>query len=165
MRRFLHTGNIHKWLFAPRGCALLWVHPKHHDVTRPILVSHNHMLDTLEKRFVPSATRDSTAYLAVPSAIAFHKALGGLVSRPFMEYLWLSEKKVSWLILKIVTTETMLLEWHNSVLWTQLSTLISVLQENIYKEIQNLAFTSLSATDSKLMKEVNCKSSVSSNLV
>ncbi|XP_071821803.1 uncharacterized protein [Apostichopus japonicus] len=73
-----YTGNIHKWLFAPRGCALLWVHPRHHDATRPILVSHNHMLDTLEKRFVPSATRDSTAYLAVPSAIAFHKALGGL---------------------------------------------------------------------------------------
>lgn len=73
-----YVGNIHKWLFAPRGCAIMWVHPKHHDNTNPLVVSHNHMLKTLVDRFVPSATRDSSAYLAVPAALEFHHALGGL---------------------------------------------------------------------------------------
>lgn len=73
-----YVGNIHKWLFAPRGCALLWVHPKHHAILSPLVVSHNHLEKTMADRFVPSATRDSIPYLVVPNALDFHNSLGGL---------------------------------------------------------------------------------------
>src|SRR5581483_12109675 len=35
-----YTGNAHKWLFAPKGCALLWTAPKWQAVTRPVVLSH-----------------------------------------------------------------------------------------------------------------------------
>ncbi len=35
------AGNLHKWAFAPRGCAVLWVHPRHHDTVVPLTTSHN----------------------------------------------------------------------------------------------------------------------------
>ncbi|XP_071820231.1 uncharacterized protein [Apostichopus japonicus] len=73
-----YTGNIHKWLFSPRGCALFWVHPNHHDSVSPLVVSRNHERKTLVERFIPDATRDSSAYLVVPDALRFHKSLGGL---------------------------------------------------------------------------------------
>ena len=29
-----------QWLCAPRGSAMLWVHPRHRDSVRPLVVSH-----------------------------------------------------------------------------------------------------------------------------
>jgi selenocysteine lyase/cysteine desulfurase len=34
------VASLHKWCFAPKGCGLLWVHPKHHEKIRPLVVSH-----------------------------------------------------------------------------------------------------------------------------
>lgn len=73
-----YTGNIHKWLYAPRGCAFFWVHPKHHDNVSPLVVTRNHNKEKLVERFLPDATRDNTPFLVVPEALRFHKALGGL---------------------------------------------------------------------------------------
>lgn len=33
------TSNLHKWLFVPKSCALLYVNPKHHDLIQTFPVS------------------------------------------------------------------------------------------------------------------------------
>ena len=35
-----YTGNFHKWVFTPRGCAILWVNPKNHHMMRGPITSH-----------------------------------------------------------------------------------------------------------------------------
>jgi isopenicillin-N epimerase len=37
-----YAGNLHKWLYAPRGCALLWVNPAHHGTIEPAVMSNSY---------------------------------------------------------------------------------------------------------------------------
>lgn len=37
-----YTGTLHKWCYATKGTAFLWVHPKHQDWVRPLVTSHNY---------------------------------------------------------------------------------------------------------------------------
>ncbi|XP_072016091.1 uncharacterized protein [Amphiura filiformis] len=73
-----YIGNLHKWMFCPRGCALLWIHPSHHDTTHPIITSASIFHTNLQQRFSQQATRDPIPYLTAPKAIEFCLSLGGL---------------------------------------------------------------------------------------
>lgn len=66
-----YVSNAHKWLYAPRGCALLHASVEAAALTRPTVVSHY-----VERGF-PDAfdwvgTRDYSPWLAVPAVIDFH---------------------------------------------------------------------------------------------
>ena len=76
---FCPSGNLHKWLFAPRGCAILWVSPKFHDVVVPQVVSWLHD-KTLQDRFFQQGTVDHTPYTSAGIAIKFYNEVGGMVS-------------------------------------------------------------------------------------
>ena len=69
------TGNAHKWLFAPRGCALLWATKEAQRDLHPTVISHG-----FEQGFVNefdwTGTRDPTAWLAVPAALDFYRSMG-----------------------------------------------------------------------------------------
>ena len=69
------TGNLHKWVCAPKGAAVLWVAPEHRERTRPLVPSHR-----FNEGFLPSfdwnGTADPTAMLSAPTALAFFEALG-----------------------------------------------------------------------------------------
>lgn len=70
------TGNGHKWLFTPRGCAFLWCAPAWRGRIRPLMISHGYEQGfTAEFDWV--GTRDVAAPLSAPAAIAFHRRLGG----------------------------------------------------------------------------------------
>jgi isopenicillin-N epimerase len=71
-----YTGNAHKWLFAPRGCGLLWTAPDRQDVTRPAVLSHgtNHGYTAA---FDWVGTRDPSPWLCFETAALAHDAFGG----------------------------------------------------------------------------------------
>jgi isopenicillin-N epimerase len=70
-----YVSNLHKWGYAPRGSALLYAAPGAASLTRPVLTSHY-----IDKGFPHSfdyvGSRDYTAWLAVPRALAFREELG-----------------------------------------------------------------------------------------
>ncbi len=71
-----YTGNAHKWLFAPRGCGLLWTTPDLQVQTRPAVLSHGAQTD-YAAAFDWIGTRDVTPWLCLEAAIVVHDSLGG----------------------------------------------------------------------------------------
>jgi isopenicillin-N epimerase len=76
-----YAGNCHKWLMAPKGSAFLHVRPELQAMVNPLVISHGWTVDNQTPApfgntpFVDSlemqGTRDPSAWLAVPDAIAF----------------------------------------------------------------------------------------------
>ena len=66
-----YVSNAHKWLYAPRGCAMLYAGNGVAGMTRPTVVSHY-----IERGFPASfdwvGTRDYSPWLSIPAAIDFH---------------------------------------------------------------------------------------------
>lgn len=71
-----YVGNCHKWLMAPKGAAFLWSAAAHQSWLHPNIISHGYLSGYLAE-FDWTGTRDWSAALAVPSAIANHNELGG----------------------------------------------------------------------------------------
>ena len=68
------TGNLHKWVCAPKGAAFLWVRPDHQEDIHPVVVSHGYNTPrpgypTWQDRFDWVGTIDPTAWLSVPTAL------------------------------------------------------------------------------------------------
>jgi isopenicillin-N epimerase len=68
----VYSGNCHKWLCAPKGSAFLYARPEVHRLIDPAIVSWD-WLDGAPFADLHrwQGTRDPSAYLAVPAAIAF----------------------------------------------------------------------------------------------
>ena len=74
MRPAFYTGNLHKWVCAPKGAAFLWVREDLQSRMQPAVVSHGHNTprpgySTFQNRFDWCGTFDPTAWLCVPEAI------------------------------------------------------------------------------------------------
>ncbi|MBC8515385.1 aminotransferase class V-fold PLP-dependent enzyme [bacterium] len=73
-----YTGNAHKWLYAPKGCAFLWTAPKWQAETHPLATSFGRLWDAgYQAEFLWQGTRDLSAWLSVVNALQFHKEMGG----------------------------------------------------------------------------------------
>lgn len=70
-----YVANAHKWLFAPKGCAVLWTHPDRQASTHPAVLSHLYGSGYLAE-FDWTGTRDPTPWLALDAAIGFVAELG-----------------------------------------------------------------------------------------
>ena len=73
-----YTGNCHKWLLAPKGAAFLHARRDRQDRLEPLAVSWGWRADRPgPSRFVDehdwTGTRDPSAHLAVPAALAFRR--------------------------------------------------------------------------------------------
>lgn len=71
-----YTGNAHKWLFAPRGCGLLWTAPDRQQVTRPAVLSHG-TDQGYTAAFDWVGTRDPSPWLCFEAAALAHDGFGG----------------------------------------------------------------------------------------
>ncbi|RKQ73125.1 aminotransferase class V-fold PLP-dependent enzyme [Oceanibaculum indicum] len=72
-----YTGNCHKWLCAPKGCAFLWVAPDRQTGIHPTTISHPFRTGFAEE-FSWTGTRDASASLSVGATIGFFDTIGGL---------------------------------------------------------------------------------------
>ncbi len=72
-----YTGNAHKWLFAPRGCGLLWTHPARQKETLPAILSHG-TNGGYVAAFDWIGTRDVTPWLCFEAAAKAHDSFGGV---------------------------------------------------------------------------------------
>ncbi len=71
------VANCHKWLFTPKGCALLWVRRELQANLHPLVISHGYGLGFHEE-FDWVGTKDPTPWLAIPASIGFLRGLGGV---------------------------------------------------------------------------------------
>nr|XP_022334107.1 hercynylcysteine sulfoxide lyase-like isoform X1 [Crassostrea virginica] len=77
LRPDFYTGNFHKWMYTPRGCAFLWVHKDHQGWCTP-LVTSNKYKEGFQMEFCVQGTRDDIPYFLIPEAIQFYKDVGGM---------------------------------------------------------------------------------------
>lgn len=81
-----YSGNCHKWMMTPKGSAFLYTRPELQGMLNPLVISHGWTADNKEPgvegpfgnpvfidQIEMMGTRDPSAMLAIPSAIAFRE--------------------------------------------------------------------------------------------
>src|SRR5260221_1768433 len=65
-----YTGNCHKWLYAPRGCAFLWSRQDRKAMIHPRAISHPYGCGFTDE-FPYAGTTDFSPWLSLGSALRF----------------------------------------------------------------------------------------------
>jgi len=71
-----YIGNGHKWWMGAKGAGFLWAAPEHQTNLHPTIISWGYGTG-FTAEFDWTGTRDWSAALSLPDAIAFHTRLGG----------------------------------------------------------------------------------------
>ena len=80
LRPAYYTGNLHKWVCAPKGAAFLWARPDRQEALRPAVMSHGENTrrpgrSPFHDRFDWPGTLDPSAWLSVPAALQWGASL------------------------------------------------------------------------------------------
>ncbi len=72
------VGNGHKWLYSPKGSAVLWVRRDRQALVEPTTISWlGRGVSHFQKSFSYTGTSSYSAYLAMADALEFRRWLGG----------------------------------------------------------------------------------------
>lgn len=71
-----YTGNLHKWVCAPKGCAFVAGVGAFAERLKPIATSHRYG-EGLVREFDWQGTRDMTPWLTAPAALQYLERIGG----------------------------------------------------------------------------------------
>jgi isopenicillin-N epimerase len=76
LRPAWYTGNLHKWVCAPKGAAFLWARPDRQAAVQPAVISHGNNTPrrgytAFQDRFDWSGTLDPTPWMCAGEAIAW----------------------------------------------------------------------------------------------
>ena len=69
-------GNLHKWCYAPKGCAAIVTSDRQLDMTHPPVISH-HLGRSFGDEFNWQGTVDAAAWLCAPDALEFTLTASG----------------------------------------------------------------------------------------
>ncbi len=69
-----YTGNCHKWMFTPKGCALLWISKEWQSKINPLVISLFHG-NSFQEEFAWTGTKNPAPWLSLSPAIDFYNAL------------------------------------------------------------------------------------------
>jgi isopenicillin-N epimerase len=70
-----YTGNCHKWLFTPKGCAFLWTNNKNFETTRPLVISLFYG-QGYQKEFDWTGTKNPASWLSLDTSLNFYNSFG-----------------------------------------------------------------------------------------
>jgi len=86
------VGNGHKWLYSPKGAAVLWVSESFRDwrSQHGIVPNVISSLGSFSEEFSYTGTKDYTSFLAVHDALSFREKVGG--DAAIIQYL----KETAW---------------------------------------------------------------------
>ncbi|KAK3591461.1 hypothetical protein CHS0354_033460 [Potamilus streckersoni] len=75
-----YTGNFHKWVYTPRGCAFLWKNPAYQNAWLAPLVTSFYHGQGFQLEFGFEGTKDDTPCISVIEGIKFYHDIGGFES-------------------------------------------------------------------------------------
>ncbi|MFN8366199.1 MAG: aminotransferase class V-fold PLP-dependent enzyme [Candidatus Kapaibacterium sp.] len=86
-----YTGNFHKWLFAPKGCAFLHATKQQQATTHATLISHGYNMG-FHAEFDFNGTKDWSSYLSATAGLEFFRQNGGAELRAYNHALTLQAR-------------------------------------------------------------------------
>ncbi|XP_037037560.1 hercynylcysteine sulfoxide lyase-like isoform X2 [Bradysia coprophila] len=73
-----YITNCHKWLYATRGCAMMYVDKKHQGTIHPAHITAGYSQPSnFQNEFSWTGTMDFSPYMTVPAALKFREDVGG----------------------------------------------------------------------------------------
>eukprot|EP00038_Savillea_parva_P019863 m.29369 g.29369 ORF g.29369 m.29369 type:complete len:458 (-) comp4589_c0_seq1:58-1431(-) len=81
------VGNGHKWLYSPKGSAVLWVAKSAQGEIAPTVVSSEWGDGSFQQSFLYTGTRDYTPFASIGAAMAFRDRIGSAAIQTYMRDL------------------------------------------------------------------------------